>query len=197
MCGFGPIIAVGVESTGSYGSGLSRFFAKKGLRVIEVNQPHPHTRARRGKDDAIDAEAAARKVLSGEAAGAAKDTSGIVKSIRQLTVARSGATKARTAALCQFRDLVITAPAAIRENLDERKTVESKARLCVRIRPDPGTPVDPITAAKVTLRSVARRVQHLAEEIEELDSRLEDLIAIAAPATLRGLGLGTQNTPRC
>jgi len=31
--------------------------------VVEVNQPHRHTRARRGKSDLIDAEAAARKVL--------------------------------------------------------------------------------------------------------------------------------------
>jgi transposase len=194
VSGFGPVIAVGVESTGSYGSGLSRFLANEGLRVIEVNQPHPHTRTRRGKDDAIDAEAAARKVLSGEATGAAKDSTGIVESIRQLTVARTGATKARTAALCQFRDLVITAPAPIRENLAVRRTLESKARLCVRTRPNPGTPTNPVNAAKVALRSVARRIQHLAEEIKELDARLKGLIAIAAPGTLRRLGLGTHNT---
>ena len=34
---------------------------------MEVNQPHAHLRRRRGKTDAVDAEAAARKVLSGEA----------------------------------------------------------------------------------------------------------------------------------
>lgn len=194
MSAFGTVIAVGVESTGSYGSGLSRFLAKQGLRVIEVNQPHPHTRARRGKNDAIDAEAAARKVLSGEAAGAAKDSSGIVESIRQLTVAHNGATKARTAALCQFRDLVVTAPAAIREKLAVRKTLESKARLCLRIRPDPGPVAAPVNAAKVALRSVARRIQHLTKEIEEIHTQLEELTAIAAPTTLSRLGLGTHNT---
>src|SRR3989304_5217519 len=78
--------------------------------VIKITQPHPHTRARRGKSDPIDAEAAARKVLSGEATGAAKDTTGIVEPIRQLTVAREGAAKARSAALCHLGGRVGTAP---------------------------------------------------------------------------------------
>ncbi len=39
-----------------------------------MNTPHRHIRARVGKDDAIDAEAAARKVLSGEATAVVKDT---------------------------------------------------------------------------------------------------------------------------
>lgn len=47
----------------------------------------------------IDAEAAARKVLSGEATPAAKDTTGIVEAIRQLSVARNSAIKAREAAV--------------------------------------------------------------------------------------------------
>ena len=63
MADFGPVIAVSVESTGSYGAGLARSLANARLRVVEVNHPHPHTRSRRGKDDTIDAEAAARKVL--------------------------------------------------------------------------------------------------------------------------------------
>ena len=87
LASFGPVAAVGVESTGSYGAALTRFLVAQGCRVIEINQPHPHLRSRRGKNDAIDAEAAARKVLSGEATAAAKDTTGIVESIRQLSVA--------------------------------------------------------------------------------------------------------------
>jgi transposase len=35
----------------------------QGLEMLEVNQPHPHTRLRRGKSDPIDAEMAARHVL--------------------------------------------------------------------------------------------------------------------------------------
>ena len=37
---FGCIQAVGVESTASYGAGLTRHLLGAGIKVIEVNQPH-------------------------------------------------------------------------------------------------------------------------------------------------------------
>jgi transposase len=67
---FGLIDKIGVESTGSYAAGITRFLLESCVDVVEVNQPHPHLRARRGKDDSIDAEAAARKTLSGQATAA-------------------------------------------------------------------------------------------------------------------------------
>ena len=73
---FAPIAAIGVESTGSYAAGLVRHLRAEGLEVLEVNQPHPHTRRRRGKSDPIDAELAARHVLAGTPAVVAKDTTG-------------------------------------------------------------------------------------------------------------------------
>jgi hypothetical protein len=57
----------GVECTGSYGAALTRHLRAAGVQVIEVNQPDKATRRRRGKTDAIDAEAAARAVLAGHA----------------------------------------------------------------------------------------------------------------------------------
>ena len=67
LASFGQITAVTVESTGSFGAALTRSLLERGCGVIEINQPHLYLRSRRGKNDAIDAEAAARKVLSGEA----------------------------------------------------------------------------------------------------------------------------------
>jgi transposase len=107
---FGPIAALGVESTGSYAAGLVRHMRAQGLEVLEVNQPHPHTRRRRGKSDPIDAEMAARDVLAASRVVIAKDTTGIVESIRQLRVARDGAVKARSAALNALVGLIVTAP---------------------------------------------------------------------------------------
>jgi transposase len=189
----GPVIAVGVESTGAYGAGLTRHLGDHGLRVIEINQPHPHTRARRGKNDRIDAEAAARKVLSGEAAGAAKDSTGIIEAIRQLSVARDGAIKARSAALCQLGDLIVTAPAELRERLAVRRTREAQAPLCARIRPDTTRPADPSTAAKLALRSLGRRIAALDDEITELNHQLDRLVKIAAPTALARIGVGTHH----
>jgi len=40
---------------------------------VDVSQPHAHLRRRRGKIDVVDAEAAARKVLSGEATAIPED----------------------------------------------------------------------------------------------------------------------------
>lgn len=80
----GEIDRVGLEGTGSYAAGLTRFLRERHVDVLEVNEPHRATRAKRGKDDAIDAEAAARKVLSGETRARAKDTTGGIESIRLL-----------------------------------------------------------------------------------------------------------------
>lgn len=62
---YGPLHAVGVEGTGSYGSALARHLAENEVRVIEVSRPNRQVRRRHGKTDVIDAIAAARAVLSG------------------------------------------------------------------------------------------------------------------------------------
>ena len=193
LASFGPIAAVGIESTGSYGAALARSLLERDCGVIEGNQPHAHLRARRGKKDAIDAEAAARKVLSGEATAAANHTTGIVESIHQLSIARNGAVKARSAALCQLGDLIVTAPAALREQFDGRRTLEGKASVCARLRPDTRLLADPAQAAKAALRSLGRRIAQFGAEAAEREHRLDRLIAVAAPTTLSRLGCGTHH----
>ena len=135
---FGVIDRVGVESTGSYAAGLTRHLRAEGVRVLEVNQPHAHTRRRRGKTDAIDAEMAARHVLEPrQPMVTPSDTTGIVESIRQLRVARDSAVKSRIAAMHAARRpdrhrAQRTARAA------RRAARRSRARpaLCRRLRPD-------------------------------------------------------------
>lgn len=61
---FGIIDQVGIEGTGSYGAGLTRFLRTEGIAVVEVNRPGRQTRRHLGKSDLVDAEAAARAVLS-------------------------------------------------------------------------------------------------------------------------------------
>src|SRR5919204_5752759 len=100
----GRVERVGVESTGAYAAALVRALRAKGIDVVEVNQPHPHARQRRGKSDPIDGELAARAALSGTATAVPKQTTGVVEAIRQLAVARQGAIKARSGALHQLDD---------------------------------------------------------------------------------------------
>jgi transposase len=118
----GRLGAVGVEGTGSYGAGLTQTLLDQGVRVVEVDRPDRRTRRQRGRSDPIDAEAAARAVLAGTATAVPKRRDGIVESIRALRTARSGAVKARTAAINQLKALLVTAPASLREALDGRST---------------------------------------------------------------------------
>jgi transposase len=179
--GFGTVAVVGVESTGSYGAALTRFLQRAEVRVVEVNQPHAHLRRRRGKTDAVDAEAAARKVLSGEATAIPKEMSGAVEAIRQLRVARRSAVGARSIALGQLGDLIVTAPAALRARLT-RKTLPGQAAICARFRPDRQRLTDPVQAAKLALRTLARRIGALNAEIAQLDEHLEQLVRAVAPS---------------
>ena len=191
--GHGEIDRIGIESTGAYAAGLVRALVADGLTVIEVNQPHPHARQRLGKSDPIDAELAARAVLSGTATAVPKKTSGIVEAIRQLSVARAGALKARTAALQQLDDLLITAPDGLRGELRRGRTLKARAALCLQLRPDVERIHEPAQAAKLALRSLARRVRELDREIAELDRQLEQLVSAAAPRTVDLFGVGTQS----
>ena len=73
MSSFGGIGSVGVEGSGNYGAGLTRFLLAEGVGVVEV-VVRPDRRARRfnGKSDTLDAENAARAVLAGERTTAPK-----------------------------------------------------------------------------------------------------------------------------
>jgi transposase len=131
----GKIDVVAVESTGCYAAALVRYLRQHGVTIVEVNQPHAHTRRRVGKSDPIDAEMAARLFQAGKAKAVPKQTDGIVESIRLLRVARNSAVKSRSAALVQVRDLIITAPQELRDQLSDRKTLRGKVTVCSRFRP--------------------------------------------------------------
>jgi transposase len=98
---FGKVTKVGVEGTGSYGAGLSKFLRQAEISVIEVDRPNRAERRRSGKSDPLDAVEAARAALGGRATSIAKSKDGAVEAIRALVVAKRSARVARTAALTQ------------------------------------------------------------------------------------------------
>ena len=115
---FGPVRAFGIEGTGSYGAGLSRFLQERGHGVIEVNRPNRQIRHQHGKTDPLDAENAARAVLSGQARAAPKSGTSSVEMIRHIKVTRDTAVKSRTQAMITLKTIIINAPAALRESLE-------------------------------------------------------------------------------
>ena len=189
--GFGPLQTAGVEGTGSYGAGLARHLRAVGVEVLEVERPK-RRRPRRGigKSDPIDAELAARAVLSGEVAGVSKSADGRVEAIRALRAARRSAVKAKTQAGNQLRALLLTAPDDLRGRLRGLTTRRLVAAAC-RLRPGGGA-VTPEAATKLAMRSVARRHRMLSEEIAELDARIGELVAQAAPGLVSLPAVGVE-----
>ena len=88
-----------------------------------------------GKTDTVDAIAAARAVLNGEATAQPKTGDGPVESIRMLRVARRSALKARTQTINQLHALVITAPEQVKQQLRGLST-QARVKVCARFPRD-------------------------------------------------------------
>ena len=132
--------------------------------------------------------APARAVLADEAVGKPKAGTGQVEAIR-LRIARRSAMKARTQAGNQIHAVIDTAPEQLRHRLAGRTTADIVAVARFRRRHAPTTPLE---AARLSLRTLARRWEYLDNELAALDAELDELTAATAP-TLRAInGIGTQ-----
>jgi transposase len=170
---------------------LARHLKAAGIAVVEVERPKRRHLRRRGKSDPIDAEAAARTVLAGEAAGVPRSGDGRAEMIRALRSARQSAVKARSQAANQLQSFVVTAPEGLRHCLRGLSTKELVAA-AARFRPG-NDPEDVKAATKLAMRSVARRHEALSEEIARLDAHLHRLVAEAAPELTSLPAIGTHH----
>ena len=185
----GTVDKVGIEGTGSHGAGLCRWLTARGVMVVEVDRPDRRTRRNKGKSDTIDAESAARKVLSGEATAVPKSQDGNVERIRVLRLTRRSAVVARGQASNQMHGLIATAPDRLREQLRDL-TTRKRVAVAARFRPDRQS--DPILATtKLALKKLARRFLELDAEIKELDRHLDQLVETTAPRLVARRGIGT------
>ncbi|MBB4689722.1 IS110 family RNA-guided transposase [Amycolatopsis jiangsuensis] len=184
---FGTPRRAGVECTGSYGAALARHLGAEGVQVIEVNQPDKATRRRRGKTDSIDAEAAARAVLSGRATGSMKTGDGPVEMLRMFKLAKASAIKARTQTINQLKAVLIAADPALRETLSGLSN-PTLFRRCTELPST--TPSDVTSAAVYTLRLLACRIRALTVEIRDLEHRITDTVTQHTPALLERPGIG-------
>jgi len=187
--GLGDIHAFGVEGCGSYGSGLAKFLRRHDQLVREVARP-PRRGERRasGKSDTIDAEHAARVVLSGDGTATPKLADGQVEAIRVLKIARNTAVKAHTTAMITLKAVLVTAPDDLREQL-EPLTDHQLILTCADLDLC-GDIADPAVAIRHSLASLARRYLELHEEIRIHSNHLKQLVAAAAPQMLERFGVG-------
>jgi transposase len=189
---FGELTRVGVEGTGAYGAGLSRYLQSTGVEVIEVDRPNRQQRRRHGKSDTLDAIEAARAALSGRANGKAKTADGRVEAMRVVLVARRSARNVRIKTLNQIRHLGFTAPDELRERIRAVSTDDLGAHTAA-LRPGPDSNDVVTYATKLALRTLGRRIVVLDEELKAVDAALGRLVAETAPDLLdvNGVGVNT------
>src|ERR1700687_4346246 len=96
--GFGQLVRMGIEGTGSYGAGLHTYLRGGGVEMREGIRPKREVRRRRGKSDPVDAEAAARAVIAGDDLGTPKRQDGSVEALRVLRLTRRSGPKGPTQA---------------------------------------------------------------------------------------------------
>ena len=194
MRGFGELDRVGVEGTGTYGVSLARHLRAELVSVVEVMRPNRQVRRRHGKTDVVDAIAAARAVLSGEANATPKTHDGPVEALRTLKALQRSASKARTQALNQLRALLVTASDELRGRLRDLSQRELLAT-CAAFRV--GADDDSLAAiTRFALRELAQRVLFLTERLEQVKLRLKRITEHIAPAltALKGVGPDVAST---
>jgi transposase len=197
--GYGPLRAIGVESTGSFGATLTRALRKAGERVVEVNRPNRLARHMDGKSDRLDAEQIARAVLGQTSTATPKTKSGTVEVICTLRVTRASAVKARTQAFNTLWGVMIGAPSPLRDELVVL-TKRTLVNRCLRLRPETedllpltGHPDRLLMAAvKTSLRDLARRWKALDAEIKALNRHIDVLVKAAAPDLVELHGVGVE-----
>jgi transposase len=185
---FGEVSLVGVEGTGSYGAGLTRFLHSAGVAVVEVDRANRQDRRREGKTDSLDAVSAARAALSGKAKGLSKGRDGTVEAIRALMVAKRSARAERTQTINQARALLITGPDDLRARFSGLTPGELVAKSAA-MRPRAGDLVGYATAMAV--RELGRRAEFFDDQLVRLEGLIVPLVRQQAPALLALHGIGT------
>ncbi|MDT0203985.1 IS110 family transposase, partial [Nocardioides sp. AE5] len=185
LTGHGDLQCIGIEGTSSYGAGITTAARALGHEVREVIRPQRTVRRMHGKSDPIDAYQAARAVLSGQARTMPKTDD--VDAIRALLIARRSAAKARTAAMNQIHDMLVTAPVAVREKyrpMTAKKLVDTLASC------RPARQAGVVLAVLTALKMLAQRHQFLTRQTVELENQLRELITATNMALLSAKGVG-------
>ena len=184
---FGEVFVAGVEGTSSYGAGFTQALQDSDIHVVEVNRPDRAARRRQGKSDPLDAYAAARAVLAGHGLAVPKDPN--TKALKALLTARRGAVKARTAAIQQIKDLLVTGPADLRERYRRYPTTLKLMSALARCRPTAHE--DPVTKAVLTAcKALAQRIEYLQRQTDELTAEIDTVTTALNPALRAAYGVG-------
>ena len=175
---------VGIEGTGSYGTGLTRRLLELGCRVYVVMGPgRARRKPGRPKSDPADAEVAARQVLARVNLSKPKDQSGWTEELRQLMIARDRLVQATSAMINAAKSLIVTAPEDLRRSLEglSRKNLRSAL-----------STLDPAAGGIIlALGSLGKAWDLQDREADAIEERMKRVLEANAPALLTIYGCGT------
>lgn len=181
----GPRVVWAVEGAGSYGAGLVEVLREWGQEVCEVRA------ARRGrgqdKNDTTDAMMIARAAL-GTAAPAAPRRGQVREALRLWAGTRAADVATRTRLVNQFKAVVLTAPAPLRDRLRDQPTATQVAA-AARLR-GPRHPDERTRAALRVLHRLAAQITTLNASIAEAEAELDRLTATHAAPLRAEPGIG-------
>lgn len=170
--------AFAVEGTGSDGASLARALLADGFPVCECERPR--RRSRGGKNDLIDAEAAARLLLSGKHLPLPRSGgSGEREKLRLLLAERRSAQHARQQARNQLQAAIVTLDPPLRARLGRLHPATLQRHTLVQRTP-----------ALTPLRRLSRRIQLLERELAAVDAELAELTRALCPHLLAETGVG-------
>jgi transposase len=167
-----------IEGTGSYGAGLARFLIETGCEVYECERPRRRSR-RHSKSDLIDADRAARRLLSGERIALPRSF-GEREDLKALLAERRVCVQASTQAKNSLRALLVSAPEPLRRELC-RLTFERLVSACLALE---------AAGYAGCLARISERIRHLKEELRQIDGELASITRSLCPRLLSERGVG-------
>jgi transposase len=176
-----------VEGAGHYGAGLARYLSEQTETVLEVARAPRQERRSRGKDDQLDAVRAARAALASEPLPLPRSGQRR-EALRLLLIARRSAVDVRREALVQLRSVIVTAPDQLREEL-RGLPVQRLIDRCSRLRRSTTASPDEL-AARLVLRTLARRIEAVTVEAVELEREILAHVRVLARQLLDEPGVG-------
>jgi hypothetical protein len=176
-----------IESSGSYGAGLTTFLLEHDELVVEIDRPARPANRNGAKSDELDAIRAAREALSREHLAQPRGR-GDREAVRVLLITRRGAMRARTRAINHLKALVVTSREELRNQLRATPTDELVFR-CARLRTTTSQNTEH-RATVIALRRCAQRALALEAEANALETELEQLVRRLLPFLLAETGVG-------
>jgi transposase len=176
-----------IEGAGHYGAGLARYLSERGEAVLEIGRTPRAERRLRGKDDPLDAVRAARTALASETLTLPRSGERR-EALRLLLVARRSAVDVRREALVQLRSVIVTAPDRLRDEL-RGLPVQRLLDRCSRLRRSAAAAPDEL-AVRIVLRTLARRIEAVTAEADQLDCEILAHVRALAPVLLEQPGVG-------